>query len=661
MALDERGGLFSSTREVVDARERKRWLLALLIVGLIGAALRWGSLEVGQLSDDYIHHGMIAGLYPGEGYVPFDLYAFVRNAELVAHVEAGTVPWFAEPEFKTAVFRPLSSLLLWLDHTLAPRNLRVWHVHSLGWFVAVVVGFGLCVRRLLPRGPAALAVALLVCDASFVSPLGWLANRCVIVSAAFGFAAIYVHLEWRRPEPSTPASLRRAGPAIELALLAASLAAGEYGLGIVAYLLAWELLVGGRDATHPADGWAVRARALWPAMLAALSYLALHRLLGYGTFGADVYVDPLHAPRGWLRWANYRLPKLGAGAFWSVPASSIEVFHHPGAAWWHELWPAHDPFEVHRSHRRFGLVGIALAAVGLALARPGLDPCERRSLRAVVLGAALGLLPVSVAPAHSRLLVVAQLGACVSVSLLMFACARLLLDWRERGGGLTLARLCGLGLLPFVAALALLHTHWDLQWSQRYTRHLAGMAEANKLAYSEGDLLAQELDGREVIVLNGPSQSTGMYGRFVLDFHGRPIPASWRPLALGSDHSMFAYRPAADTLELAAIQGGWLHTAGELFFRRADELLPTGSKLSYPGLDVEVLADHGGHPTKIRVRFPHSLDDPRYLFLTSTQAGLNVWTVPPIRGSRVVPLPAMPIPKHLLSSEPVAGPPPTRP
>ena len=95
-------------------------------------------------------------------------------------------------------------------------------------------------------------------------------------------------------------------------------------------------------------------------------------------------------------------------------------------------------------------------------------------------------------------------------------------------------------------------------------------------------------------------------------------------------------------------------TSGELFFRRAERLLPAGSKFHYPDMDVEVLADDGeGHPTRVRFQFPRSLDDPRYLFLVSTKDGLNRWSVPKVLGTAVIPLPRVPYPAHVV---PLASP-----
>ncbi|PRP96393.1 hypothetical protein [Enhygromyxa salina] len=631
-------------REPLARDERRRWLIALLLVAIAAIAVRWPAVEIGPLSDDYMQDAMINGSYPGEHYVPFDLYAFARSgASVVPHVEQGTLPWFVEADFHGAVLRPLSSLLLWLDHVIAPNAVRLWHVHSLLWFAASIFGFGLCVRRMLPRWPAALAVLLYACEAAFDSPLGWLANRCVLVCATLGFAAIWAHIEWRQPDPDTPGWLRRHGPIIELALMSLSLAAGEYGLGVVVYVAAWELLAGPRVATSTTRAWLRdRGRALVPAIVPVFVYLTCHKLLGYGTIGADVYADPINSPRAWFGWVQLRLPKLATGALWAVPASTIEVFRHPGAQWWNELWPSDTPTGYHQSHANFGRVGVAVAAVGLVLARFGLRDDERRTLRAVLLGAALGLLPISVAPAHSRLLVVAQLGACVAVSLIMFGCARLLLG-RGRAAKLVVQRVLGVALLPIAAVMLWLHTVEDLKWTRRYLVHLDGMQASNAAAFTEGDLLDQELAGRDVIVMNGPSQSVGMYGPFVLHVHGMPEPNSWRSLALGGDYPIWVFRPSDKVLELAAIRGAWLLTAGELFFRRSDHSLAAGSTFDYPTMDVEVLADDGGgNPTRLRFSFTRSLDDPSFLFLISTRQGLMRWDIPPVEGSQTVPRPALP-------------------
>jgi hypothetical protein len=409
-------------------------------------------------------------------------------------------------------------------------------------------------------------------------------------------------------------------------------------------------MVGSHEA---ASGWRARskvaARALLPTLIPVVVYLAVHKLSAYGTFGADVYADPINHPLGWLRWAQLRLPMLATAALWGVPASTLMVFSHPGGMWWFERWPSYNPVEAYLSHMWFGVFGIGLVALLLLLARAGLHEDERRLLRAMLLGGALGLLPISVAPSHARLLIIAQLAACTIVCLTALACVRLLSRRAPQSPTHELTplrgavlRLRGAVMLPLLGAMLWLQTVEDLRWSDRYLEHLDALQASDVAAFTEGDLLEQALDGREVIVINAASQSVAMYGPFVLHANGMPVPASWRSLALGGDHAIWAFRPADDTLELAAIQGAWLQTAGELFFRRLEHHLHAGDTFDYPTLDIEILADTDGDPTRVRYRFAHSLDDPRYLFLISTKRGLMHWQVPAVLGSTVVPRPAQP-------------------
>lgn len=608
----------------------------LALLGLIAVAamvLRGSAVSVGLMSDDFMQHAMLVGLYPGEGYAPFDLYAFLRGGELMtAHAEQGTIPWWSVPELHGTVLRPVASLLLWLDHRLLPGRVAAWHLHSLLWFGASVVGFGLVLGRLLPRSIALTAVALFACDAGVVLPLAWLANRCVLVCAAFGFLAFWVHLERRASDFRTPPGgwLRGPGlrgPAIEAALMALCLGAGEYGLAIVAYVLAWELLVAPRSG---------RARALLPTLIPLALYLLAHELLGYGTFGAETYADPLHAPAAYLEAASERVPRLASAGFWSVPAATINVFRFGYLAGLDELLLGAKPSAEHynATHLRLAWLGILSAVALLLLARRGLAPAERRTLRALLIGAAVGLLPLAVAPAHARLLLIAQLGACSSVAAILVATVRLVREpWPA-------ARLRGALLLPFAGFLAYAHSVGDLRWGYAHSEHVEELEARNLAAFIKGDLLEQELGGRDVVILNAPNQVLGLYGAFMLDTQGWPVPASWRALALGGEFAMVAERRGPRSLELAAVQNAWMHSASELFFRRVDRPLRTGDILEYPSLRVEILAGQVGHPSKIRVDFDRPLE--LLLFVTSTPEGLKTWSPPAPGKLAVVPLPRLP-------------------
>src|SRR5688572_3247867 len=142
---------------------RWRWFAFLLVVGLLAGFARRDALDVPLLADDYMQHAMLTGSYPGEDYVPFDLYAFLRSdAQLQErHIEHGTAPWWsvvegdpdaADGTIVFAVLRPLSSVLLTVDHELWPLGrpgaVRARHLHSLLWFVLAIVAAGLVFGQL---------------------------------------------------------------------------------------------------------------------------------------------------------------------------------------------------------------------------------------------------------------------------------------------------------------------------------------------------------------------------------------------------------------------------------------------------------------------------------------------------------------------------------
>jgi hypothetical protein len=608
-----------------SGRDLRRFRVFAAIVIVLAIVARWSTTRAGLMSDDFMHWAVVRGIYPGEGMVPFDMYAFLRPGMLGAYVDEGVAPWWSDGELYGTVLRPSASLLLWLDHTLAPDRLLVWHIHSLAWFAAALAAAAGLLRRMFPRPIAALALVVLACDASMIWPLAWLANRCVLVCATFGFAAMIVHLD-------------RRSAWLEGLLVALAFSAGEYAIAIVAMLIGIELFSPG--------SWRARARALLPALVPFVLYLVIHKALGYGSLGTEAYVDPFETPLLWASWAASRVPELACSAFWSLPGATVQVFRHFALDWLLDgllaesggqtIGPLATTF--HHAHLRLAAIGLVLATLALVLARAGLHAHERRSLWMLGLGAAASLLPVSVAPAHERLLVITQLGVAPLVAAVVVACVRLV-SGRELPGP---ARRVRGWLLAPLATLGLgLGVFGDLSWGQTNIDNLAGQQATTIAAFTRGDVLEQPLGGRDVVLLNSNNQSVGLYGGYMLAANGWPIPASWRTLSM-TEFAMSAARPKANVLELRAIQGAWLQTYYELFFRREDQPLFAGDVLEFDSLRVEILADVDGYPTAIRFTFPYALDDPRYLFLISTPEGLRRWPVPKVGGRGIVPFARLP-------------------
>ncbi|HEX8440210.1 hypothetical protein, partial [Archangium sp.] len=286
-----------------------RWLAfpRILWLSLLAAlVLALPTVWLGFFSDDFTHLLILEG-FPSLAS-PYDLFRFAGGDPegLRRMIDQGPYPWWTLPELKLAFWRPLSSALAVLDHSLFGRNAVGYHLHSLAWYLGMVALFGALLRRFLPGTVAALALFLFAIDGAHFLVAGWIANRNALVAAVPTLFGVWMHLEWR--EARRPWALP-----LSLLGLAVGLLGGETALGVFAYLLAYEVL-GARDGVKE------RARALAPVALLGLVYLGVYKRLGYGASGSGSYVDPVGEPGRYLLAALGRVPALLGGLVLEVPA-----------------------------------------------------------------------------------------------------------------------------------------------------------------------------------------------------------------------------------------------------------------------------------------------------------------------------------------------------
>ena len=190
-------------------------------------------------------------------------------AGVAEHVRRGSLPWWTVEEFRFVQVRPLSSLLLWVDHAVWPKDGVVHHLHSLGWLAAALLAAYGLLRRVTTPVIAGVSLLVYAVDETFGWTTAWLANRCAMVAAAFSFGALAVHL--RRASGGEQSGTRDAW--LEGALWGLAFAAGEYALCGMAYALAYAL-VGRSDGA-----WRVRARALVPVGVAFVGFATASAVL----------------------------------------------------------------------------------------------------------------------------------------------------------------------------------------------------------------------------------------------------------------------------------------------------------------------------------------------------------------------------------------------
>ncbi|MCA9652414.1 MAG: hypothetical protein H6712_11820 [Myxococcales bacterium] len=586
--------------------ERRYWIWALIVLA-IGVALRWRSFLVGFGMDDFAQLAMLGDAYPVHRE-PWDLFSFSRGTpeEVHALMSRGSLAWWSWPELKLSAMRPLSSLLMWVDVRLFGHQ-AVWHhLHTMLWWAVMLLCAALLLRRLLPPRWAALALLLYALDECHTYPIGWLANRNAIISATFAFLALWAHVRHREDGWGK-------GRWLAPLLLVVSFTGGEYALCILPFFVLYELV------SAPGSR-AQRARALLPMLAVFVVYTAVHRGLGFGTLGSNVYVDPVREPGAYLGMVALRLPLLVADLFLAVPTGRMSISH-----------------QLMELQAGLGPVALVLIAGLAAGARRSLDPALRRRLLWLLLAAVLSVLPVSSSFVSARLLLIPALaGHAVIAAVILDAWDRV----RDRA-----QRLRPLGLLRTVIAAALAVAHlllapwWGLEEMTNIHQVNLGTRRAS---------LAMQVDDAKVarqrlVVLTAGDPMSLLYPALVRWADGHPLPRSWWVLSM-APHRHLLTRTAPGVLELEVEGGSMLTGPVEQLFRHPDRPLAAGDVVALDGLRIEVLrVDGDGRPVKVRYAFETPVDDGSIVFLLMTKRGMIRYPMGPVGATMMIPPAQLPM------------------
>lgn len=381
------------------ARTRaRRWVLAIIAVA---AALRIEALWVGLAMDDWAQVAMIRDAY-GVARAPWDLFSFCDGSptEVSRMVDAGLFPWWSDPELRLSTLRPLASVLVWLDVQVFGIDAR-WHrLHTLVWWIAMLVVVARFLLRVLPTRWALLAFALYALDECHAQPLAWSANRNAILATLFGMLAVHAHVRVREGE----------GPRWHAAvLLVLAFASGEVALGAVGVLVAYEVT---RGSVRPLAG----------CLAVVVLWAVVHRGLGYGANASGVYVDPTE-PIAWLGALVDRGPILLADLAFAVPTGQLALGGRGMAL-----------------QRALGVVAVLLAVVWLRTRR------DDARTRWFALATVLAVIPMTSAFVSARLLVIPAIAAHVLVAAALLACVDRRGAWR---GVAYMLGVLHLGLAPW--------------------------------------------------------------------------------------------------------------------------------------------------------------------------------------------------------------------
>lgn len=584
--------------------------------------VRREALWAGFVADDYAQLGMLDGTYPVPRE-PYNLFSFSDGtpAEGYRLMRAGFYPWWADPEVRLVMLRPLASLMTALDHRLFGSNAFLFHVHSVVWWFAMLGVIAAFFRKMLPASVALIAFALLAVNQSHSFALTWICNRAAFVSIAFSVAALWLYVEHRRAG-------RSGWPIAAIALYAIAFGFGEYAICLLAYLFAFELL-------ETRGTWKERLRAVVPMLVPAVVFLVARGIVGATVRRSGVYIDPLGEPLEFAKAVAIRVPVFIADLALTI-RSEYWTFGFP---WGYQMWAVgwtpkswiNDP-----APWRAILFGIGLGATALValVAYYTLRRNAPANVAWLLLGGLLALVPVCGSYPSSRLLLATLLGFMPLVAAFVVKGARAFRDGIRRRPAYALAAGAGAaGIFSYQVVMSVL-------W-QRF--ELAGMLDGTTrireaiLSLPVDDVAFQKQD---LVLLTALEGATSMYLPLTRLRYGKTAPhASMYLSYLTAPYELLRTASNAFTVRFRD-SDALLRMASEQLLRSPRYPFHENDVVDVGWWRVTILDLLENAPQYLRVEFDRSLDDPSLLFMALTPDGYRPVYMPPV-GEKLTILPAM--------------------
>jgi hypothetical protein len=562
------------------------------------------ALRAGLIGDDYLWWLILQGHGPlGRGSLPplLHVYNFIPGGvELDTLKEIGMLTWWADPDLSIALFRPLTVFTFLVDHAIAPRLYFLQHLHSLLWYGLAIALVGLIYRRIHggAGAVAGLAVLLFAVEDAHAMNAAWLANRHALVSLVLGAGAFLAHLEWRRAG-------RVGALAAALALLTSGLLAGEAALGIVAYVVAWQLTL---ERGSPVR----RVLPILPYALVVVVWRLVYDHFGYGISGSGLYLDPGRDPVAFAGALVQRWPLLQLGQWLQVPIDVVLFVP--------EL---HGPI-------------VLMAFVVCAALVWFFTPLLRSSAEARFwgLGTAFALVPLCAAFPMDRLLLFAGIGAFGLLSLQAKA-----LGWLEAGPSAKRGTARGGRARRSVTAMLLL-LHLPVA-SALLVGRTAALPLFGKLFAGGAETAPRSPEvAEQSLFFVGGHEFPVAYISLIRPVEGQVTPRRVALLAsFASDNRVT--RQDEDTLVIEPVLG-FLAAETDRLERRPDVPFRNGDRVRMPDFEAEVRqVTEDGRPRIVAFHFRKPLEDPAYRWLSWNLHGAVSFELPAVGEQVVVPSPPL--------------------
>ena len=532
----------------------------------------------GFMNDDYY---FLTPLLTYES--PFDYYSFASKGD-----DARLANWWAEDGFGIVFFRPISSLSLSLDFSVFGGNELTAHLHSVLWFVLMLVGALRLLRGLLPPKNAALASVIFAVGAYHTMTLAWVAARHAAVGGAFVMWSAHCYLRFRMES-------RRRLFAYSIVLFVLALLSSEVALTVPIFAFSYELAF--------ADG-PIRNRleALSPLALITLVYLIYYKLSGYGPNGSDMYLDPFRSPDRYLKELPEKCLWLMGAYLLGIPA----IFaNFPGA----ESLPVVA-----------GLLGLAGLLTAVFVAFP-LDARRKRLVKWLGSLVFLGMIPAGAGMPDGR----GALLSGVAVAALVAILVSRLFQKRNADHKRSKPAVLVAGVLLFgVLALSIL-----------IRLALAGMMRVGVAAQAATGRTSFGCErGAIVYVINADFLGT-IYDSVVVSAHQGAFFERWYVLSEPA-HPLSVTYQGKDTLALDGRGAPLVHDMMFRLFRTARNPLSKGDVIKLPRLEVVVTAVENDRPMAARLEIPDLTDRKKVCLLSFQEGRLRPFLLPAAGETRII-------------------------
>jgi hypothetical protein len=551
------------------------------------------------IATDATHVVHLEGLKHYSGYGPLTLYRFADGSpeHMSALISAGFYPWFTNLDHKMNLFRPIPSLLIYLNHRISRLNPVGYPVHSLLWYLLLIVSMGVLARLITAKTDsggfhpvcyiALLLFALAARNYFFIIYAG---GRYLLILLTFGLAGLTAHIKWREQG-------WKPGRWLSLCAFLLCLLCGEAALALLAYLAAYELF-GSPDALKK------RINALLPVGALVVIYLLFYRLMDYGTANFDLYTNPFNDPMGFISALPVRLTAM-LGELSVASMSLLKLL--PDGFSGSSAWP-------------YLLTGAgALVFVGL-LFYPVWKAASlqlRRRFRWLMAGTLAAMVPLAPAQPNSRVVLVLSIGGSILLAFILF-------HWWQQ----IRRHPKSLAWIGAVACLALVGIHL-VYAPYSWFKTGQGFEQFNGYwrTYHDESVLNEVKPSQTAIFLNGTGGDAFMSGYRHRLVNRLPVPGSWWPLSYLEKNNRYV-RTAANKLELEILEGNLYDSPNVIFARYPGSPLKRGEVLTFTGLQVRILEVDERGPIRMEFTFDRSLDDPTYVFYKLHQGKLHIVSPP---------------------------------